>query len=154
MLELAGAVAEFGVAFASQAGAFLIQGILLFASRFAIGFELGEVGVEFIEEAGDINLLRAEACACGGDDARVEAEALTGLNSGGSAGDAEAEMVVGSEGELVDAGGGVGDAGSVGGVDLERGVVGGDEGPGLSGEEVLGDGDGEGRALFRVGGGA
>jgi hypothetical protein len=84
---------------------------------------------------------------------RVEAEALGGLNAGGGAGDAEAELVVGREGEFVDAGGGVEDAGGVGGVDLERGVVGGDERPAPRG------GSGwrwrrRARAFFGIGGGA
>ena len=42
----------------------------------------------------------------------------------------------------------------LGGVDLERGEVCGDAGPGVELEEVLGDGDGEGGTFFRVGGGA
>ena len=43
---------------------------------------------------------------------------------------------------------------SGGGVDLERGEVGGDAGPGVEREEVAGDGYGEGGAFFGVGGGA
>ena len=85
---------------------------------------------------------------------RVEAEALRGLNAGRSAGHAEAQLVVGDERDFVDAGGGVEHAGGVGGVDLERSVVGGDERPGAGGEEVAGDGDGERGAFFGIGGGA
>ena len=91
--------------------------------------------MQFVEEAGDVDLLRAEALAGGGDDAGVEAEALGGLNAGGGAGDAEAELVVGRERDFVDAGCGVEHAGGVGGVDLERGVVRGDERPRARREE-------------------
>ena len=83
-----------------------------------------------------------------------EAEALGDVEAGGGSGDAEAELVGGGEGLLVEADGGVEDAGAVGGVDLERGEVGGDAGPGAEREEVGGDGDGEGGAFFGVGGGA
>ena len=68
-------------------------------------------------------------CAGGGNDGAVEAEALSGLNAGGRAGNAEAQLVVGNERGFIHAGGGVEHAGCVGGVDLERGVVGGDERP-------------------------
>ena len=84
----------------------------------------------------------------------VEAETRGGLDAGGCAGNAEAKLVVGHEGDFVDTGSGVEHAGRVGGVDLERGVVGGDERPCAGGEEVCGDGDGERGAFFRIGGGA
>ena len=86
--------------------------------------------------------------------AGVEAEAFGGLDARRRAGDAETELIVGRECDFVDAGRGVEHAGGVGGVDLERGVVSGDERPRAGGEEVAGDGDGEGRAFFRIGGGA
>ena len=54
----------------------------------------------------------------------------------------------------IEADGGVEDSGVLGGVDLERGEVGGDAGPGVEREEVFGDGDGEGGTFFGVGGGA
>ncbi len=87
-----------------------------------------------------------------GDDALVQAEALRGLNAGGGAGNAEAQLVVGNECDFIDAGGGVEHARSVGGVDLERGVMGGDERPRACFEEIAGDGDGERGAFFRIGG--
>ena len=59
--EFAGAVAEFDVAFAGEFGAFLIEGVLLLAGGFAVGFKLGEIVVEFVKEAGDVDLLGAEA---------------------------------------------------------------------------------------------
>ena len=76
------------------------------------------------------------------------------MNAGGGAGDAEAELVVGNEGGFVDACRGVEHAGGVGGVDLERGVMGGDERPRARREEKRGNGDGERGAFFRIGGGA
>ena len=88
------------------------------------------------------------------DDLRVEAEARGDVEAGGGSGDAEAKLVGGREGGLVEADGGVENAGARGRVDLQRGEVGGDAGPGAGDEEVGGDGDGEGRAFFGVGGGA
>jgi hypothetical protein len=85
--------------------------------------------VQAVEKAGDIHLLRAQALAGGGDDAGVQAQPLGGLDAGRCAGHAEAQLVVGRERDFVHAGRGVEHAGSVGGVDLERGVVGGDERP-------------------------
>ena len=152
--ELAGAVAQLDVAFAGQLGALLIERVLLLAGGLAFGFKLGEFVVQLVEEAGDVHLLRAEALAGGGDDVGVQAEALGGLDAGRCAGNAEAKLVVGREGQFIHAGRGVEHAGGVGGVDLERGVVRGDERPRAGGEKVAGDGDGQCRAFFGIGGGA
>jgi hypothetical protein len=122
------------------------------AGGFAIGFELGELVVQLVEEAGDVHLLRAQALAGGGDDGGVQAQPLGGLDAGRRAGHAEAELVVGRERDLVHAGGGVEHAGRVGGVDLERGVVRGDERPRARREEVAGNGHGQRRAFFGIGG--
>ena len=67
--EFAGAIAKFDVAFAGEPGALLVEGVLLFAGCLAVFFELREFVVQSIEEAGDVDLLRAEALARGGDDA-------------------------------------------------------------------------------------
>ena len=61
-------------------------------------------------------------------------------------------LIVGDERDFIDAGGGVEHAGRVGGVDLERGVVGGDERPGAGFEEEAGHGDRQRGAFFRIGG--
>jgi hypothetical protein len=112
----------------------------------------GELVVQLVEEAGDVDLLRAEALARGGDDAGVEAEALGGLNAGRCAGHAEAQLVVGRERDFVHAGRGVEHAGGVGGVDLERGVVRGDERPRAGSEESGWRWRRRARAFFRIGG--
>ena len=70
------------------------------AGGFAVCFELGEFAVQFVEEAGDIHLLRAETLTGGDDDACVEAETLGGLDAGRCAGDAETKLIVGREGQL------------------------------------------------------
>jgi hypothetical protein len=67
--EFAGAVAQLDVAFAGEPGAFLVERVLLLAGGFAVGFKLRELVVQLVEEAGDVDLLRAEALARGGDDA-------------------------------------------------------------------------------------
>ncbi len=82
---------EFDVAFASEAGALLIEGVLLCAGGFAFGFEVGELLVKVFEEAGDVGMLGAEAVAGATDDGRVEAEARGGLDARAGAGDAETE---------------------------------------------------------------
>ena len=88
------------------------------------------------------------------DDGRTHAKTLGDVEAGGGSGNAEAEGVGGRQGFGIEADGGVAGAGAVGGKDLERGEVGGDDGPGAQGEEAGGEGDGEGGALFGVGGGA
>ena len=107
-----------------------------------------------VEEAGDVDLLRAQTLARGGDDGRVEAQPLGGLDARRSAGDTETQLVVGRERHFIHAGRGVEHAGCVGRVNLERGVMGGDERPRAGGEKVAGNGDGQRRALFGIGGGA
>ena len=93
-------------------------------------------------------------CARGGDDAGVQAQPLGGLDAGRRAGHAEAQLIVGRERDFIHAGRGVQHAGRVGRVDLERGVVRGDERPRAGGQEVAGDGHGQRRAFFGIGGGA
>ena len=145
--EFAGAVADFEIALAGETSALLVQGVLLLARGFFLDLKLRQLVVEFVEEAGDIDLLGTKAPARCGDDGGVESEALCGSNAGGCAGHAEAQLVVGGERCFVEACGGVEDAFRVGGVDLERGVVGGDKRPGARLEEVICDSDGERCAL-------
>jgi hypothetical protein len=135
-------------------GSLLVKRILFDAGGLAIRFKLREFAVQLIEEAGNVHLLRAEALAGGGDDVGVEADALGGLDSGRRAGNAEPKLVVGRERHFVHASRGVEDAIGVGGVDLERGVMRGDERPGTGCQKMAGDGDGERRAFFGIGGGA
>ena len=66
--QFAGTVAQLDVTFAGEFGAFKVQRVLLFASGLLFGFKLREFVVEAIEEAGDIDLLRAKAFAGGRDD--------------------------------------------------------------------------------------
>ena len=127
--EVAGAVAQFDVALASEPGPLLIERVLLGAGGLAVVFQLRQLAVQAVEKAGDIHLLRTQALAGGGDDARVQAQPLGGLDAGRCAGNAEAKLVVGRQSDFIHAGGGVEHARCVGGVDLERGVMGGDERP-------------------------
>ena len=141
--------------------AFRLEAVFL-ASHFRFAFaELGALGgdgfelrVEFVEEAGDIEGLGIKVVAGGRDDLGVQADAGSDVDAGGGTGYAQAQFVSRGEGPFVEADGGVEHAGGVDAVDLERGVVGGDEAPGAGVEEVFGDGDGEGGTLFGVGGGA
>ena len=55
---------------------------------------MGYFAVEALKEAGDVDLLRAKALACGGDDFLIQTEARGGLNAGGCAGDAELKLEV------------------------------------------------------------
>ncbi len=137
-----------GLEAAALAGDFL----LALAQVQALGFDLAEIGVELVEEAGDVLGLGAETAAGVGDDLRIEADLLGDVDSGRGSGDADAQLVGGRESFLVEADGGVEDSGGVGGVDLERGVVGGDDGERLAQAEVFGDGDGERGSLFGIGG--
>ncbi len=110
--------------------------------------------MDCVEEAGDVELLGAETGFGASDDFLGHAEALSGRDACGDAGNTETKLIVGSEGVGIDTGGGVEHSRGVGGVDLERGVVGGDDGPGWGEAEVVGDSDGEGGAFVGVGGGA
>ena len=110
--------------------------------------------MQLVEEAGDVHLLRTEALAGGGDDAGVQAQPLGGLDAGRRAGNAEAQLVVGRERHFIHAGRGVEHAGRVGGVDLERGVVRGDQRPRARRQKVAGNGHGQRGAFFGIGGGA
>ena len=125
---------------------------MLFAGCFAVFFQLGEFVVKAIEETGDVDLLRTQALAGGLDDGAIQAEALGGLDAGRCAGNSETELVVGHEGDFVHSGCSVEHTRSVGGVDLERSVVGGDERPRAALEEMRGNGDGKRGALFGIGG--
>ena len=152
--ELAGALFLFGAAFGVEACAL---GGYFFGASFqadAFGGGVGELFVEAVEELADVGLLGGHLGAGGANDCGLHAEAFGDVETGGGSGDAESQFVRGSEGFLVEAYGGVEDAGVLGGVDLERGEVRGDAGPGVEVEEVFGDGDGEGCAFFGVGGGA
>src|ERR1700735_233077 len=104
--------------------------------------------MEAVEEAAYVEGLGAQSASCRRDHLRCEAEARRNVDAGRGSGDALAQLVGGREGLLVEAYGSVDDALSVFRVDLERGVVRGDDGPGAGAEEVLGDGDGQGCAFF------
>ena len=106
--------------------------------------------MEAVEKAGDIDLLRSEALAGGGDDAGVEAETLGGLDAGRCAGDTQAQLIVGNKSDLIHTGSGVQHPRSIGGVYLERGVMGRDERPRASGKKVRCNCDGQCRALLRI----
>jgi len=152
--ELFGAGFLLDAAFDLDAGLFAREFALALLHGLALGGGGGELVVKLVEEGSDVGGLGGHLGAGRGDDVWLEAEAGCDVEAGGGSGDAEAQLVGGGEGVLVEAHGGVEDAGVVGGVDLERGEVGGDSGPGVEREEVGGDGYGEGCALFGVGGGA
>ncbi len=152
--ELFGASFLLGAAFEVELDAGAGEFALALLEVIALGGGGGELVVEGVEEGADIGSLGGHLGAGCVDDGRVEAETGGDVESCGGSGDAEAELVGGGEGLLVEAYGGVEDSGVVGGIDLERGEVGGDDAPGVEGEEVGGDSDGEGCAFFGVSGGA
>ncbi len=88
-----------------------------------------------------------------GDDGAIETETLSGLNASRSAGDAKAKLVIRHKCDFIYTGGGVEHAGSVRGVDLERGVMSGDECPRAAFEEMRCNRDGERGTFFRIGSG-
>ena len=151
--QFAGAVADLEIALAGETSALLVQGVLLLASGLVLDFKLRELVVQFVEEAGDIVLLGTKAPACGVyDSAFSPRRSAVWMPAKRRA----RRGAIGSwvRALLVEACGGVEHALRVGGVDLERGVVGGDKRPGARLEEVICDGDGERCALFGIGGGA
>ena len=122
-LKLAHAVAHFNIALAFQPFPLLIERVLLLARRFALDFELCKLAVQFVEEARDVGLLRAQAFTRGRDDRGVQSQSLRRLNSSRSAGHAKMKLVVGNQCQLVHAGRGIAHAGRVGRVDLEGCVM-------------------------------
>ena len=58
----------------------------------ALGFNLAEIGVEAVEEAGDVLSLGAETAAGVGDDGGVQADLLRDVDSGGGSGNADASI--------------------------------------------------------------
>jgi hypothetical protein len=70
--QLAGAVAQLDVALAREPGALLVERVLLSRAALRSSSSCGQLVVQAVEKAGDIHLLRAEALAGGGDDARVQ----------------------------------------------------------------------------------
>ena len=84
----------------------------------------------------------------------IQSKPLRGLNAGGCAGHAEAQLVVRRQRNFVDARCGVDHAFGIGGVNLERSVVRGDERPCARLEKEMRDRNGKRGAFFRIGGGA
>ena len=110
--------------------------------------------MKFVEEVSDVAGLGAEAGASALNDGGIQSETLRDVDAGRGSGDADFQFVGRLQGGLVEADGGVEHAGRVRGVDLERCVVRGDDGQAADVAEVSGDGDGQGGALFGIGGGA
>ena len=135
-LQLAGAGFLLGAAFEIEAGAFAGELLLPMAEGEALGLGGGELLVELVEEGADVGGLGGHVGAGGSDDVRCEAKALRDVEACGSAGDAEAQLVGGGERGLVEADGGIQDTWTAGGVDLERGEVRRDAGPGALGKEM------------------
>ena len=150
--ELAGALLDVVAAFGVEALAFHADLVLAATKGGPLLGGGGKLGVKLVEEGANIGGLGGERDASVGDDVRREAEAGGDVEAGGGAGDAETELVGGRERFGIEADRGVDNAGVGGGVDLERVEMGGDERPGAAAEKVTGDGDGEGRAFFGIGG--
>ena len=85
--------------------------LLALAQVEALVFDLAEIGVEAVEEAGDVLRLGAEAAARFGDDLRIEADLLGDVDAGRGSRDADAQLVGGGQGSFVEADGGVEDSG-------------------------------------------
>ena len=107
-----------------------------------------------VEEFADVAGLRAEARAGGFDDCGIQSEPLRDVDAGGGAGHADFQFVGGLQRGLVEADGRIEHAGCIRAVDLQRSVMGGDDGHAADAAEMAGDGDGEGGAFFGIGGGA
>ncbi len=110
--------------------------------------------MQLVEKLAYVAGLRAETRAGAFDDGGIQAQALRDVDACRRAGHADFQFVGRLQRGFVEADRGVHDAGSIGGVDLERGVMGGDDGHAADAAEVSGDGDGECGAFFGIGGGA
>ena len=98
----------------------LARDFLLALHQFgALLLKLAQLGVQAVEEAGDVLGLGAEASASLGDDALIQAQALGDVDAGGGPGNAGAQLVSGLQGALIEADGGIEHAGGVGRIDLE-----------------------------------
>src|SRR5438874_2619765 len=110
--------------------------------------------MQAIEEAGDVLRLRAKPRASLDDDAFIQAQALGDVDASGGSWNAGAQFVRRLQGALIEADGGVKHTGGVGGVNLERSVMSGDDADASGAQEVLGDSNGQRGAFFGIGGGA
>ena len=110
--------------------------------------------MELVDKLGDVAGLRGQLRSSAVDDFGIESEALRDVDAGGRARDADFQIIGGLQSFLVESDGRVENAGRVGGVDLERSVVGGDDADASDVIEVSGDGDGERCSFFGIGGGA
>src|SRR5437773_10505439 len=110
--------------------------------------------MQAIEEAGDVLRLRAKPGASLGDDALIQAQGLGDVDASGGSWNSGAQLICRLQGALIEADGGVKDAGGVGGVNLERSVMSGDNADASGAQKMLGNGDGERGPFFGIGGGA
>ena len=150
--QFARAVAQLHITLAGKLGALLVKRVLLLACGLSILFKLRQLLVQAVEEPRNIHLLRAQPLARRDNDACVEAQPLRGLDAGGRPRHSEPQLIVGNQRHFIHAGRCIQHAGSIGGVDLERRVVRGDQRPRTRGEKKAGHCDGESRAFFRIGG--
>ncbi len=128
LLQVADFIALLLEAFGFEATALAGYLLLALTQVEALGFNLAKIGVELVEEAGDVLRLGAEAAARVGDDLRLRPICCAMLIPAEAPGTPTRSSIGGRESFLIEADSRVEDSGRVGGVNLERGVMGGDDG--------------------------
>src|SRR5579863_5690361 len=148
--------ANFGLllffSFHREVGFLALQILLAGLEAQTFGFGFAQVGVKSVEELTDVASLRAQARARAFDDRGIQSQTLRDVDSGRRAGDADFQFVGGLQRSFVKSDRRVEHAGRIRGVDLERGVMRGDDGYTADVGEVAGNGDGESGAFFGIGG--
>ncbi len=117
--EFSGAGFLLDATFNFETGLFAGKLTFTLLQRFTLGGGGGELIVELVEKSADVRGLRGHLGAGRCNDVGGEAKAGGDVETGGSAWNAEAQLVRGSEGLLVEADGGIEDTWMIGGVDLE-----------------------------------
>ncbi len=108
--------------------------------------------MKLVEKLTDVASLRSEPSPRALDDVGIQSQAASNVDARRRAGHADFQFIGRLQRGLIEADRRVHHAGRVRGVDLERRVVRGNDGDAADAAEVSGNGNGQGRALFGIGG--
>src|ERR1044071_6845282 len=118
----------------------------------AFAFKVAQLRVQTVEKLAYVLRLRGQAFTRGVSNLAIEAETLRDVDAGRRSGHADAQLIGGLKSLLVKAHGRVERARGVGGIDLERGAMRGNNAERAAAVKMVCNGDGQRRAFFGIGG--